>query len=58
MNRRVVCRECRAPVWTENRAWCKCDVCGSRIWIDRSHPKAPPELPRFLDPAVPEVDGS
>lgn len=45
----AVCRECRAPVWTDNRVWCKCDVCGARIWLDRSHPEAPPRTPRAFE---------
>jgi len=48
MSRRVRCRECRAPVWTDNRVWCKCDVCGAKIWMDRSPEYAPPDLPTHV----------
>lgn len=46
--RRVVCRECRAPVWTGNSVWCYCDVCEARIWIDSDHPEAPADVPRHV----------
>jgi hypothetical protein len=46
--RRVVCRECRAPVWTDNEVWVPCDVCGAKIWLDRSREFAPPDLPEWM----------
>lgn len=44
----VRCPSCRSPVWTANRVWCLCDICGERIWLDLDHPEAPPDLPRHL----------
>lgn len=46
--RRVLCGECKAPVWTTNRVWVPCDVCGAKIWIDRSPDYAPDDLPSWL----------
>lgn len=39
-----VCYHCGGACFTSNTAWFICDLCGEQVWIDFSHPHAPPKI--------------